>query len=307
MHDLIIIGAGPAGVTAAIYAARKNMNVILITRDVGGQAAWAAGIENYPGYQLISGADLSIKFEEHLRRFNLEMDEFDEVLSVKKKDNYFEVFTDEKSYKCRCIIITSGRNPRLLGVPGEIDFKNKGISYCSTCDAPLFKGKTVAVVGGGNAALDAVYQLISIAAKIYVINVAEQFTADDLLVKRVTSSDKVFVYNNSSVKMILGHDFVEGIMVSVNNKDEQVFPVNGIFVEIGSIPAVSFLGGLGLALNEKKEIIINNLCETNVEGVFAAGDVTNIPEKQIIVAAGHGCIASLTAYRYILENNNKFN
>ena len=171
MHDLIIIGAGPAGITASVYAARKKMDPLVITKDIGGQAAWSGDIENYTGYQFITGPQLAQKFEEHMRQYNISLRENEGVLEVKKIKETVSVKTDKGSYEARTAIIASGKKSRELNVPGEKEFKNKGLTYCATCDGPLFAGKDVAVIGGGNSALDAALQLIKIASKVYIINI----------------------------------------------------------------------------------------------------------------------------------------
>ncbi|NYT00904.1 MAG: NAD(P)-binding domain-containing protein, partial [Methanocellales archaeon] len=168
MYDLIIAGAGPAGITAAVYAARKKMKTLVITKNIGGYAASSASVENYIGYQFISGAELAKKFEEHLKSFDVEITENTEVVCVRKLDNHFNVETAKEDYKCLTAIVATGRKPKLLDVPGEVKFKNRGVTYCATCDAPLFTGKDVAVIGGGNSAMDATIQLISIANNIYL-------------------------------------------------------------------------------------------------------------------------------------------
>ena len=167
MYDLIIVGAGPAGITASVYAARKRMDFLVITEDIGGQAVWSSGIQNYTGYQFITGAELGKKFKEHLEKFKVPVKKNERVKKVEKKGDFIEVKTDKASYQAKTVIIASGRTPRELGVPGEKEYKNRGVTYCATCDAPLFANMEVAVVGGGNAALDAVLQLVKLAKKIH--------------------------------------------------------------------------------------------------------------------------------------------
>ena len=163
MRDLIIIGAGPAGITAAIYAARKKINILVVTQDIGGQAAWSGSIENYTGYQFISGPELVAKFEEHLRNFDINLKEGEEVLEIKRKDSSIQVKSNKGEYEAKTAIIASGKRSKELKVPGEKEYKNKGLTYCATCDGPLFSSKDVAIIGGGNSALDATLQLINIA------------------------------------------------------------------------------------------------------------------------------------------------
>jgi len=296
VYDLIIIGAGPAGITASVYAARKRMNFLVITRDIGGQAALSYDIQNYVGYQFITGPDLAQKFREHLEQFNVETKEGESVTSISKDGDIVKVKTDKGEYSAKTVIIASGRIPRKLGVEGEEEFKNRGITYCATCDGPLFADKEVAVIGGGNSALDAVLQLIKIAKKIYLINIGPQLQADPIMVEKAKNSEKVVVYNNTKVEKISGDTFVKGIKISREGKEEDL-AVEGIFIEIGSTPSSDFIKNI--EKNESGEIFVNCLCETSIPGIFAAGDVTNVYAKQIIVACGEGAKAALASFEYI--------
>lgn len=296
IYDLVIIGAGPAGITAAVYAARKKMDSLVITKDIGGQASLSGDIQNYTGYQFITGPELAIKFEEHMRKFNFEIKENEEVKELISKKSTFLVKTDKDNYQAKTVIVASGKRSRELGVTGEREFKNKGLTYCATCDGPLFAGRDVAVIGGGNSALDAALQLIKIANKIYVINITDNLTGDGIMQEKIRADKKVFIFNNSRVKEILGDSFVQAIKIE-EDKEEKVLDVQGIFVEIGLIPNSDFASYL--EKNERKEIIVNQRNETNIPGIFAAGDVTNVPEKQIIIAAGEGAKAVLSTFRYL--------
>jgi len=296
IYDLVIIGAGPAGITAAVYAARKKMNILVLTKDIGGQASLSGDIQNYTGYQFISGPELAIKFEEHMRKFNFEIKENEEVKELISKKGTFLVKTDKDNYRAKTVIIASGKRSRELGVTGEREFRNKGLTYCATCDGPLFAGRDVAVIGGGNSALDAALQLTKIANKIYVINITDNLTGDGIMQEKIRADNKVSIFNNSRVKEILGDSFVQAIKIE-EDKEEKVLDVQGIFVEIGLIPNSEFASDL--EKNERKEIVVNQRNETNVPGIFAAGDVTNVPEKQIIIAAGEGAKAVLSAFRYL--------
>lgn len=233
MYDLIIIGAGPAGITASIYAARKRMSVLVITKDIGGQAAISGEIENYTGYQFISGPDLAAKFEEHMRGFDITLKENEEVVELKKTGDKILVKTDKASYEAKTAIIASGKRSRELNVPGEKKFKNKGLSYCATCDAPLFSGKVVAIIGGGNSALDAALQLIRIAKQIYIINIAASLSGDAIMREKVNQSSIVTVFNNTRVAAVLGDKLVMGIKINREGKEEQL-SVQGVFMKSGS-------------------------------------------------------------------------
>lgn len=298
MLDLIIIGAGPAGITAAVYAARKRMEFLLVTKDIGGQTAWSGDIENYTGYQFVTGPELVAKFEEHMHRYDIPVKENEEVKDLSKKDDKVLVKTAKGEYEARTAIIASGKRSRELGVPGEKEFKNKGLTYCATCDGPLFSGKDVAVVGGGNSALDAALQLMNIAKHVYLINITSDLTGDKIMQEKVRASDKVAILNNSKVTAVLGDRMVSGINLKRQEKEEKL-SLEGIFVEIGLIPNSEF--AKGVEKNENREIKVNSYNRTNIPGVFAAGDVTDVPEKQIIIAAGEGSKATLSAFRYLIS------
>jgi alkyl hydroperoxide reductase subunit F len=296
IYDLIIIGAGPAGITAAVYAARKKIDTLVVTKDIGGQAALSGDIQNYTGYQFISGPELAEKFEEHMRKFNFDIRENEEVTKLVTKQNNFLVVTDKNSYRAKTVIIASGKKSRELGVSGEKEFKNKGLVYCATCDAPLFSEDDVAVIGGGNSALDATLQLMNIANYVYIINIADYLTGDEIMQEKIRKSKKVSILNNSQVIEILGDNFVNAIKIE-KDKKEETLAVQGIFVEIGLIPNSDF--AVDLNKTKSREIKVNNKNETNIPGIFAAGDVTDVFEKQIIIAAGEGAKATLSVFRYL--------
>ncbi len=298
LSDLMIIGAGPAGITASVYAARKRMRVLVITKDIGGQAAISGDIENYTGYQFITGPELAVKFEEHMRKYDIQLKENEEVIELKKIGDKILVKTNKGGYEAKTAIIASGKRYRELGVPGEKEFKNRGLTYCATCDAPLFSGKDVAVIGGGNSGLDATLQLIRIAKHIYLINIASQLTGDPIMQEKVLESEIVTVLNSTQVTAIAGDNFITGVRIKKEGKEEQL-AVQGVFVETGLIPNSEF--AKDLEKNKFEEIKVNNYNETNIPGVFAAGDVTDVPEKQIIIAAGEGSKAALSAFRYLAQ------
>jgi alkyl hydroperoxide reductase subunit F len=295
-YELIIVGAGPAGITAGVYAARKRMNVLIITGDIGGQTLLSWDIENYLGYQFITGPELVEKFKEHLGQFEVKLREDEKVTSVEKSNDTITIKTEKGDYTAKTAIIASGRRPRKLGVEGEDKFKNKGITYCATCDAPLFAGMDVAVIGGGNAGLDATLQLIKIAKRIYVIEAKSQLSADRIMIQKAKESGKVTFYTDTKVKRIYGEQLVKGMEIVTGDKAEDI-PVGGIFVEIGSMPASEIVKGV--EKNAGGEIIVNCSCETNIPGIFAAGDVTNVFAKQIIVACGEGAKAAIAAFDYL--------
>lgn len=300
MHDLVIIGAGPAGITAAVYAARKRMDVLVISRDIGGQAAWSGDVENYTGYQFISGPELAAKFEEHMRRYQIRLQEGETVVDIAAGKDNIRVTSDRSSYEARTLIIASGKRTRELGVPGEKEYKNKGLTYCATCDGPLFSGKDVAVIGGGNSALDAALQLSRIAQSVTIINIATSLGADPIMREKVEGDSRIRVFNEAQVTEVHGDALVSGISFLREGRQERL-AVQGVFVEIGLIPNSEF--ARGIEKNELGEIKVNRFNETNIPAVFAAGDVTDVPEKQIIIAAGEGSKASLSAFRYLAQHS----
>ncbi|MBN2452865.1 MAG: FAD-dependent oxidoreductase [Candidatus Omnitrophica bacterium] len=295
-YDLVIIGAGPAGITAAVYAARKKIDFIVITGNIGGQAAWSGDIENYTGYQFITGPELASKFEEHIKRYAVPVREAEEVTAIEKGAGLIRVRTAKGQYESKTVIIASGKISKELGVPGEKEFKNKGLTYCATCDGPLFAGKDVAVIGGGNSALDAAIQLMKIAKKVYIINNLPELGGDRVMREKAESSPAVTVINNARVMAIKGGRMVSAITVKTAGGEKEI-PLEGVFVEIGLVPNSGFAGIVDR--NERGEIKINSRNETSVPGIFAAGDVTDVPEKQIIVAAGEGSKATLSAFKYL--------
>jgi len=298
IYELIIIGAGPAGITAAVYAARKGMECMVLTVDIGGQTVLSYDVENYTGYQFISGVELASKFEEHMRKYNIDVRENEAVVDIKREGNIIRLRTAKDTYEAKTVIIASGKKSRELFVPGEKEFKNKGLTYCATCDGPLFAGKDVAVIGGGNSALDAVLQLATLAKSVHVINNTSELDGDAIMRKKVAAYSNVIIMNNSQVKAVLGDTFVTGIKVKEGSIEKEI-PVQGVFVEIGLIPNSDFTKNINK--NEQGEIKVNCYNETNIKGVFAAGDVTDVPEKQIIIAAGEGAKAVLTVFKYLAK------
>lgn len=295
-RDLIIVGAGPAGITAGVYAARKRMDFMVVTKDVGGQAAWSGDIENYTGFQMITGPELTGKFEDHLRKYEIDLKLGEEVRAVYPEGEKLVVETEGGRYEAGTVVVATGRVPRKLDVPGEEKFRNRGVTYCATCDGPLFAGLDVAVIGGGNSALDAVLQLIKIARRVYLILKLPEFTGDPIMVKKVRQSPIVEILTGSEVTEIVGEEMVAGLKVA-RRGEERLLEVKGVFIEIGSGAASGFVRGVGK--NQAGEILVDCRSRTNLPGLFAAGDVTDVPAKQVIVAAGEGAKAVLSAFAYL--------
>lgn len=304
IYDLIIIGGGPAGITAGIYASRLGMKTLLITKSFGGQVARkAVDIENYPGFEKISGPDLVQKMEKHLKSLKIDI-ELDQVLKVEKKGNNFVVKTEKgNQLSSKSVILASGADPRPLEVPGEKEFIGKGVSYCSVCDGPLFKNKVVAVIGGGNAGFETAIFLLKIAKKIYILEYAHKVKADAINQEIVKKSAKAEIITNVVLKEIRGDNrskLVESIIYQDRkSKKEKELKVQGVFVEVGYEPATSYVRGL-VDFNKRDEIKVKfETCETKTPGLFAAGDLNIGPFKQIVTAAGEGAKAALAVYDYI--------
>jgi alkyl hydroperoxide reductase subunit F len=304
IYDLAIIGGGPAGMTAGVYAARKRMKTLLISKDLGGQVLLTAEVENYMGYQYIEGRQLMDKFKEQVRRFPIDQEIGEEVQKLDKDEEILSILLRSgKKFRARTVIIASGKRSRSLNVSGEKKFMGRGVTYCSVCDAPFFEGKEVAVIGGGNSAFGAALDLMEIASKIYLVDIASSWIADPILVKQVKKEEKkVTFFPAHRIVEIKGKDRVEGITIeSVDGEETKYFAVQGIFIEIGLVPNSEFAKPLA-RLNQIGEIVVDCSNRTNVPGLFAAGDVSSVPEKQIIIAAGEGAKATLTAHQYLMRS-----
>uniref|UniRef100_A0A7V3ZVW8 FAD-binding protein n=1 Tax=candidate division WOR-3 bacterium TaxID=2052148 RepID=A0A7V3ZVW8_UNCW3 len=301
LYDFIIVGGGPAGITAAIYAARKNLEILLLTKDLGGQVLWTSEIENYPGFKSITAKELIEKFTNHLSYFPIALGLGTEVNGIRKEQNIFYVkTTDDKEYKSRVVIIATGRSPKPLNIKNEKELLGKGVSYCATCDAPLFKNKDTAVIGGANSAITSAIELAKVCQRVYLL-VKSEIKAEPILVERLKKFNNVIILLKHLPKSILGKEKVEGILVyDLLNNNEYEIKVSGVFIEAGTKPNTDFLKGF-LNLNEKGEIIINCNCETNIPGIFACGDCTAIEDKQIIIACGEGAKASLKGFKYLIS------
>jgi len=297
IYDLIIIGGGPAGMTAGIYAARLNLKTLLITKTFGGQVSnKAVAIENYSGFESIQGPELVKKMENHLKSLEVNI-EMDEVVEIKKEEDFL-VLIKNGEYRAKAVILAAGSEYKHLNVPGEKEFLGKGVSHCSVCDGPLFKNKKVAIVGGGHAGFETAAFLTGIAEKIYILEFSEEAKAFPHIQESVLSSGKVEVITQAKVKEIKGDRFVESIVFDRNNREEDL-EVQGVFIEVGYKPATSFLNNLVL-LNRNGEVEVEfETMQTELPGLFAAGDINNGQFKQIITAAGEGAKAALAAHNFI--------
>lgn len=302
MYDLIIIGGGPAGVAAGIYAARKKIKTLLIADEFGGQSLVSADVQNWIGTKSVSGYDLGKMLEEHLRaQEDIKIIDGDLAIGAEKSGDIFKIQTKNgKNFETKYLLIASGSRRRQLGVPGEKEFNGKGVAYCSTCDAPVFKDKIVAVVGGGNAGLESVIDLLPYAAKIYLITRSDSTKGDPITEEKIKNNPKVEILYNAATQEILGKEFVRGLRYQdkISGQAKEL-KLDGVFVEIGSVPNSEFVKDL-VARNEKAEIIVDHKTEaTSCAGVWAVGDVTDVLYKQNNISAGDAVKAVLNIYGHL--------
>lgn len=296
MYDLIIVGGGAAGLSAGIYAARYKLNTLLISKDTGGTALDAAWVENYPGFDNISGMELMARFEKHAKGLGIKV-ELDEILEIKKKKEHFIVKTKKKEYETKMVILALGREKNKLDVKGEREYAGKGVSYCATCDGPLFNDRVVGVVGGANSAVKTALLLAKNSKKIFMIYRKDKLRSEPILTEKVQKEKKIEVIYNSNVKEILGEQMVNKVILD-NGKE---LKLDGLFIEIGSTPSTDFLKGL-VDLDKNGYIKVDCGQKTNVKGIFAAGDVTVggcNKIRQIITSAAEGVLAASSAYEYL--------
>jgi thioredoxin-disulfide reductase len=299
MFDLIIIGAGPTGLTAALYAARRMMKVLIISKNMGGQVIWASHIKNYPGIDFIGGVELINKMQKQVKDLGVEI-KINEIKEIRKTDDgNFQVQAGSDVYSTKTLILAMGLAPKQLGLANEDEFTGKGISYCATCDGPLFKNKTVAVVGGGNAALDAAEVMSKVATKVYLVYRREQFRGFESLAEEVKKKSNIEILLNSEIQEITGGEKLERIKVKNGlNQAERELEVDGLFIEIGHEPKTEIVADL-VERDEKRQIIVDMNGQTSCAGIFAAGDVIASEFKQIIIGCGQGAVAALSAYKYL--------
>ncbi len=303
MLDLIIIGCSAAGISAAIYAARRNLNFKIVTYDLGGEMAISGEIENLPGWGKTNGVETAKKFQEHLKFYNLKPEAGVEILKISPlTDGSFEIIgqkgAQKMKYQSKSVIVATGLHPKKLNIPGEEKYRRKGLSYCTVCDGPLFKNKTVATIGGGNSSLESALMLNEFASKVYLINKNPQFKGDKIIFDKVQKANKVEIIYNALTLEISGGDFIKELTYKDKNNQKQTLKVDGVFVHIGMIPNSQFVPEQTLK-NQYGEIITDQMGQTNIKGLFAAGDVTNIPYKQIAIASGQGVIAALSVVDYL--------
>lgn len=296
MRDIIIIGCGPAGMTAAIYALRSNKSVLIIEKEsIGGQIASSPLVENYPGYKSISGAELSNNLYEQVESLGGEI-ELEEVTKI-ETGKTFKVITEDNTYESKAVIIATGSKYRLLGLSNEIDYIGNGIHFCVACDGAFYKDKTVAVIGGGNSAVINALSLSDLCKKVYVVQNLSDLTGEKVLSKKLKEKSNVEIHYNSTVKEIKGNNELSSIIINDSNKDSELI-IDGMFISIGQTPQSGFLKDL-IDLNDFSYVVSDNTCKTNIEGIYVAGDIRDKKVRQLTTAVNDGTIAALEAISYI--------
>ena len=309
MLDLVIIGGSAAGCSAAIYSARRKLNFKMITDNIGGEVALSGTVNNWPGIIEVQGFALAKNFAEHVKSYGVEIEEGWRATAIKSVDNYHSACVknlagDEKCFETKAVIIATGIHPRKLNVPGEKEFDRKGVTYCTVCDGPLFRNRITATVGSGNAALESALMMNNIAKKVYLIskytNTPENKggfpKGEDVLIEKVKSMPNVEIIYGAQTTEIIGDTKTTGLKYKDATGAEQTIALDGVMVHAGMVPNSDFTP---VEKDRVGQIIVDAKCKTNVSGIFAAGDVTNIPYKQITISAGQGATAALAAIEYI--------
>jgi alkyl hydroperoxide reductase subunit F len=301
IYDVIIVGAGPAGLSAAIYATRKNLSTLIITSDIGGQLGTTYEVANYPGFQMITGPELVAKFNEHADEYGIEKLVGEKVVGLRREGRCKVVQTASgREIHGKTLIVATGAQKRKLNIPGEKELAGKGVVYCSTCDGPLFKGMNIAIVGGGNSGLEAAIEMAGVADKVYLVSVAD-LNGDEILQDKVRADARVEVLTHHQPSDIKGDDRVNGLTVKdLATGESRQLDVEGVFIEIGLYPNTDFALDL-LDANHRGEIEVDAKGHTGTKGIFAAGDVTDDQSKQIVIAAGSGASAALGAFEYLVS------
>jgi thioredoxin reductase (NADPH) len=299
--DLIVLGGGPTAIGCAIYAARFAMDVLIIGKTFGGLIATTHVVENYPAVTSISGQGLMEMFREHMNSLNIPYIS-DEIRSIEKVDDHFELNSFFQKFKAYSICIATGSERKKLGVPGEEDFAGRGVSYCATCDGPFYRDKIVAVVGGSDSAAKEALFLAQNVEKVYIIYRGKEIRAEPINKQRVYDNDKIEIIYETNIVEIKGDTTVSSVVFDSGKELE----IDGVFIEIGSIPNSDLAKRVGVITNEKGEILINRKSETNITGIFAAGDVADAPFKQAITGVSEGVIAAYSAFDYVKEMNIEY-
>lgn len=301
IYDLIIIGSGPAGMTAGIYAARRAMKTLIIGKELGGQLVWANEIENYPGFEMIKAYELISKIKNQTVKTGVEFEDLEVSKIELLASGNFLLTAGGNQYEAKTVINSMGLSPRRLDVPGEVLLNGKGVSYCANCDGPFYKDKVVAIVGGGNSALDAAEFMSKIAKKVILIHRREEFKAFNVLVKEVNERSNVELLMNTEIKEMIGESKLESIkVISKKNQDvcEKNLVVDGVFVEVGRIASTELVHDF-VDIDGGGQILTDASMATKTPGFFAAGDIVSSEYKQITIAMGQATIAALSAYQYL--------
>jgi thioredoxin reductase (NADPH) len=306
MYDLIIIGSGVTGLGAAMYAARLDLSVIVVGNVDGGTITLTDDVANYPGYIQLTGQELADKMKEHALDYPVSIESGTVVDIFRNKENLFYVVTENKTFLAKSILIATGMKEKELEVPGHEKLKNRGVSYCALCDAPLYKDKVVAVVGGSDSAVKEALLLAKYCPKVYIIYRRENIRPEPITGRRVEKEPKIEVITETNVTEILGDEKVIGVKLDKPHNGSDTLRLDGVFVAIGGIPYSDLARKLGVELNAKSEIIIDRSSRTNIEGVFSAGDVVDSEFKQAITGVGEGVHAAYQAYKYVNENELVF-
>ncbi|MDN9012835.1 thioredoxin-disulfide reductase [Brevibacillus laterosporus] len=301
IYDVIIAGAGPAGMTAAVYTSRANMSTLMLERGIpGGQMANTEDIENFPGFTSILGPDLSNKMFEHAQKFGAEY-QYGDIKEIRDGNPYKTVVAGDKEYKAKSIIVATGAEHRLLGAPGEKEFSGRGVSYCAVCDGAFFRNKELVVVGGGDSAVEEAIFLTRFATKVTIVHRRDEFRAQKIIQKRAFENEKIHVIWDTVVKEIRGDNVVTGVLLeNVKTGEQTEYPTNGVFIYVGMDPLTEAVKNLGIT-NESGYIPTDELMRTKVEGIFAAGDVREKLLRQVVTATGDGSIAAQNAQIYVEE------
>jgi thioredoxin reductase (NADPH) len=299
-YDVLIIGGGPAGLSAAIYAKRFGLDTLVLVQQPGGLMATAPLLENWPGEKSITGQKLSLKMEKHAKKLKVKI-AFDSVEKVHSVDSgaKFVASAIEKQYSAKSIILATGTKHKHLGAPGEAEFEGKGVSYCATCDGPLFANRTVAVIGGGDSAVKTALLLAGIASKVYLIYRGVALKCDQFNKDSACSNGKIKVIYETNITKIVGDKMVNRLELDKAYEGSTELKVDGVFISVGHSPQSELAGILGVATNEKAEVVVDKHGLTSVPGVFAAGDVTDFGFRQAITAASQGATAAWAAYEYV--------
>ncbi|GEC88557.1 MULTISPECIES: thioredoxin-disulfide reductase [Brevibacillus] len=305
IYDVIIAGAGPAGMTAAVYTSRANMSTLMLERGIpGGQMANTEDIENYPGFTSILGPDLSTKMFEHAQQFGAEY-AYGEIKEIRDEEPYKRVITGDKEYLTKSVIVATGAEHRLLGVPGEKELSGRGVSYCAVCDGAFFRNKELVVVGGGDSAVEEAVFLTRFASKVTIVHRRDQFRAQKILQKRAFDNEKIEVIWDTELKEIRGEGKVQAVLLQNTKTGEQKeFPADGVFIYVGMDPLTASVRPLGIT-NDAGYVLTDEKMNTKVKGVFAAGDVREKMLRQVVTATGDGSIAAQSAQHYVEELNEK--